>query len=322
LQPLSPETIAAVLERPVGNAVRAPRVAGHVDIKGKKAYIAEYLVLVDVGGEVTARGQAGQLLGQSISGSEATLVYRADPDIAALQALVDRAWADLGTRLQAAGVVLTEADKVLSQFGAVYPATEPASTPGAPVFLEAKVGDTSRQYLAMAPTGMKIVKRTLAGIGPGNVAARVAFPAQGVEGLSLAMAIHLSAMDATGQRQGSLQRPDGSTGPAQSPMMELAPAPNAALVHSHSDLSLVNLGEALLLAGEFGRLRPADRPHDTSGKDPLAPLLSIGRKLIGGNQNTRVDAHLDLDGPTTARLMLYLASAANQAMADVLKAAQ
>lgn len=320
LRPMSTASIEPALARPLGEPLRAPRTTGEIDLNGKQVYIAEYLLLVDVSGEVPARPRDGNLLGVPLGDGPVVLAYRAQHDIAALQALTDRAWADLQARLAAAGVVLADPATVLRDHGAVYEATDAASAPGAPVLLESKQGNTLRRYLAMAPTGMRLVPRSAAGIGLGNIAARVAYPAKRIEGLSLAMAINLSALDATGQRVASFAAPGGA--PALSPLMELAPAPSAALVHAHAQLALVNLGEALVPAAEFARLRRAPMDGPIPSNDPLKPLLSLGRRLLGDEGPQRVDALLDLDGPATARLMVFLTSAANQAIADALKAAR
>ena len=343
LQPLSPETVAAALERPIGEPIKAPRTSGEIDLKGKRIYIAEYLLLFDLSGDMPAPGQAGLLLGTPVGDVPALLAYRSAPDVAALQQITDRAWADLQLRLQQAGVALADAADTVRQHGAVYAATEPASTALAPVVMGATsggtAGQTHRRYLVMAPTGMRMVPRTLAGIGLGNIAARVAYPAAGVEGLSLAMALNFSvlaspAAEAAAPRvstfapaAGSASGPAGGSASALSPLMELAPAPAAALVHAHAQLGLVNLAEALVLAGEFGRLRAAPRAGPLADAAPpqreaLAPLLALGRRLLGAPEAPRVDALLELDGAATARLSLYALRAANQAIADALKAAR
>jgi len=323
IKPLSTATAQEAFSRPLGAATRPPQFTSSINLKGKRSYIAEYLLLIEVGGERPVKPDAGLLLGQSVSTELATLAFRAEPDIAALQALTDRAWLDLQTRLAARGVVVADAAETISRYGAVYEATEPGSVEGAPVYIEAKVGDVTRRYLVMTPTGMKMVKRTVAGIGLGNVAARLAFPAQGVEGLSLAMAINVSALDDTGQRQSSLLQADGSGGPALSPLLELAPAPGAALVHAHAQLELANLNEALMLATEFGRLRPllSGKPRRPPS-DPIGALLGLGKRLLAPDNNTRVESQLELDGPSTARLIVFATAAGNQAMAEALKAAQ
>ena len=320
LRPMSAINILAALERPVGQPVRAARTSGALELKGQQPYIAEYLLLWDLSGELPATARNGALLGTPLAPGPALLAYRSRPDVGALQALTDRAWADLQARLAAAGVVLADAQAVVRAHGAVYAATDAASTPAAPVVLESRTGDTVRRYLVLAPTGMRIVNRSAAGIGLGNPAARLAYPAHGVEGLSLAMAINLSALDTSSARVPSFASPGGL--PTLSPLLELAPAPSAALVHAHAQLALVNLGEALVPAAEFGRLRPAPLDGPIPTNDPLSPLTSLGRRLAGDATVQRVNAELDVDGPTTARLALLVTSAANQAIADALKAAQ
>ena len=326
LQPMALDNIGAALARPIGQPVHAPRTSGTLDLRGKKIYIAEYLLLFDLSGELNASGRDARLLGITVADSTAaTLIYRSAPDIAALQALTDRAWADLQARLQEAGLELADAAQITRQHGAVYPATEPASTPGAPVVMNLNAGDTHRRYLALAPSGMRLTARTVAGIGLGNIGARVVFAALGIEGLSLGMALNFSALDPVGPlRRSSYAAPTGGApgAPALSPLMELAPAPAAALVHAHTQLSLVNLGEALVLAGEFARLRPVPE-LEAAPKETLAPLLSLGRRLLGGAPPTpRVEALLELDGPATARLALFALSAANQGIVDAIKAAR
>ena len=320
LRPLTPTSIAAALERPVGLPAPAARTAGQLALKGQRIYIAEYLLLWDVSGEVPAAARDGHLLGQRLSQGSAVLRYRSQPDITALQALTDRAWADLQARLAAAGVVLDDAATVVREHGAVYPVTESASAPGAPVLLEATVGDTTRRYLMLAPTGMRLVKRSATGIGPGNPAVRQAYTLQGIEALSLAMAINLGVPDGAGQRPPGFDAPGGL--PSLSPLMELAPAPAAALVHGHALRGLVNLTEALVPTAAFGRLQRAALDGPIPSNDPLSTLLALGRQAAGERSTPRVDAQLELDGPTTARLMLFVTSAAHQAMADALKAAR
>lgn len=320
LRQMTLSNIDAALARPLGEAVPAPRTSGEIDLRGRQVYIAEYLLLIDVSGELPVKPEGGRLLGAPVSDGPALLVYSVRHDIAALQALTDHAWADLQARLLAAGVALADAATVQREQGAVYPADSPASTAAAPVLLESRQGDRLRRYLAMAPTGMRLVPRSAAGIGLGNIAARLAYPMRGIEGLSLAMAINLSALADGGVRPSGFASASGL--PALSPLMELAPAPAAALVHAHAQLALINLSEALVPATEFGRLRLAPMDGPIPSNDPLKPLRSLGRRLIGESGAQRVDALLELDGPASARLVVYLTGAANQAIAEGLKAAR
>ena len=86
--------------------------------------------------------------------------------------------------------------------------------------------------------------------------------------------------------------------------------------------AFVNLNEALIPAAPFGRVRLAPLDGPIPSNDPLKPLLNFGLRPQGDAPPRRVEALLDLDGPSTARLAVYLSSAANQAIADALKAAR
>lgn len=260
-----------------------------------------------------------QALGRPGGDQAVKLVFRARPDIAALQALVDRAWADLQARLAAAGVQPEAAAALLGGSAAVYEASAPASTAASPVLVESRHGDTLRRYLVLAPSGMGIVPRVSGGLNPGNLAARVAFATQGIAGLSLAIAVNLDGLDAAAPRRASFAAPV----PAVAPLMEVVPAPQAALVLAHGQLALVSLAEALVLAPEFGRLVAAPPDADRGPAEPLQALLDLGRKLgVAPGQAPRLDTVLELDGPATARALLYGTAAANQAIADALKAAR
>ena len=139
------------------------------------------------------------------------------------------------------------------------------------------------------------------------------------------MAINFSPLNAGGQRLSGYDDAKSASPPSRgatlSPLMALAPAPAAALVHAHARLAMVNLDDAQLLAGAFASLRPAPAPAPSAaaaGTNPLLPLLSLRRRLVSGPAVPRVDTLLELDGPASARLMLYAIAAANQAIADAL----
>ena len=320
LRPLSMVSAEPGLARLPGEPTPAPRTSGTLDLRDKQVHIAEYLLLFDLAGEQPAPLRDGRLLGMAVPEGKAQLAHRATPDIAVLQALTDHAWADLQARLQAAGVVLADPAAAVQAHGAVHAATSAGSTADAPVRLVHTQGGTTRRYLALAPTGMRLVPRTPAGIGTGDAAARATYVAKRQEALSLAMALNLSVLDTTGTRMPAFAAPGGL--PTLSPLMELAPAPAAALVHAHAQQAFVNLNEALIPAAPFGRLRLAPLDGPIPSNDPLKPLLSFGLRLQGEAPVRRVEALLDLDGPSTSRLAVYLTSAANQAIANALKAAR
>lgn len=325
LQPLNMQTIAGALERAVGEPMRAARTSGRIDLKGKRFYIAEYQLLFDQSGEVVASPADGRLFGNQIEGDQAVVAYTAQHDVAALQALTDRAWADLGARLKAAGITPAPADEITFTQGAVYEASGHATRPGSPVVVESRAGDNTRRYLAFAPSGMKIVPRGIAGMGLGNLAARVAYPSKGIEGLSMLMAVNFTGFDAAGGKKRASTFEGANELRAESPMLEIVPAPSAALVNAHAQLSLVNLTEPIVLVGEFARLRPGPRTGVLAPDSPLDLLRSFGRLIgavPGAPAGKRLDAVLEVDGPTTARFALFGISAVNQAIVDALKAAQ
>lgn len=320
LRPLSLVSAEAALARLPGDPTPAPRTSGTLDLRDKQVHIAEYLLLFDLAGEQPAPLRDGRLLGMAVPDGRAQLAHRATPDIAVLQALTDHAWADLQARLQAAGVVLADPAAVVQAHGAVHAASIAGSTADAPVQLVHTQSGTTRRYLALAPTGKRLVPRTPAGIGSGDAGVRATYLAKRQEGLSLAMALNLSVLDTTGARTPAFAAPGGL--PTLSPLMELAPAPAAALVHAHAQQAFVNLNEALVPAAPFARLRLAPLDGPIPSNDPLQPLLSFGLRLQGEAPVRRIEALLDLDGPATARLAVYLTSAANQAIANALKAAR
>jgi len=318
LQPLSSTRLADALARPLGAAVSAPRTRGTLDLKDKRFYIAEYRVLIDQAGELPVAPRDGRLLGLQLAGDSVRLSYRSQPDIAALQTLVDRGWADLLLRLAAVGVNPTTPEQIISAHGAIFEATEPGSSQAAPLTVEAKTGETTRRYLVLAPTGGKLVHQMPGGLDIGNLAARLSYPRHQVEALSLTLAVNLSALDNSSQRRSGYALAPGVE--ALSPQMELGPAPAAALVHAHAQRALVNLNEALLLAPEFGRLRLASAAEAVKPSSPLQALISLGKSMTSGQQTT-LETVLELDGPATARLLMYSLQAANQAIANTLQAA-
>ncbi len=318
LRPLDLPGIAPALARPVGAAMDSPSVSGRLDLAGKRVYIAEYQLLFEVAAQVVAATRQGRLFGRDQGAERVTLAYGSAPDIASLQALTDRAWTDLRARLDAAGVVLEPAGPVVARFGAVFEATEPASAADAPVYVTARAAGGARRYLVLAPTGMKLAARSPTGeLSSVNLAARSAYAQGRVEGLSLAMAVNLSVLDAAALRPSGF---GGDPAAAISPLMEIGPAPAAALVLAHAQRSLVNLNEALLLEGEFGRLRLADGSSTAAAPDPFAGLRRGADAAAEAPK--RVEVVLETDGPVLARMALFGISAANQAIASALREGQ
>ena len=119
LRPPGLGSIAAALARPAGQPVPAAHTESQLDLKYKCLYIAKYLLPWDVSGTVPETARDGHLLGMAVSQVSTVLAYRSQPDIVALQAPTDRAWADLQVRLAIGGVVLADAASVVGEHGAV-----------------------------------------------------------------------------------------------------------------------------------------------------------------------------------------------------------
>lgn len=323
LVPLSRASIAPVLTRTLGTNVPPLSIRGEVDLDGKSFYIAEYQVLVEVSGEFVLPAADGMAFGVPVWGERVLVQYSAQHDIAALQALVDRSWADLQKRLSDSDVQPGVAAEIIARHGAIYAADQPASTVQAPVLVESRRGDRLRRYLVFSPTGMKVIAWSATGINPGNLIARVAWPIQKVEALSLALAVNLTGLDAQAARTSTFALPAGA--PAllkpMSPFMEVRPAPGLALVQTHAVPAQVDLNEAVEMTAEFGRLRPA--PAAAAGQvDALGKLRAAGEKLVAGKSAAEpLPAVLELDGPATARLMMLGLEAANEAIAVALERA-
>ena len=347
LRPLTLTSIAPVLERAIGAPIAAPATRGQIDLHGKRFYIAEYLLLFEVGGEIAAATKNGRIFGQRQGVEQVSLAYATTPDIAALQALTDRLWADLQLRLARAGVSVTPAEQIVPEYGAVYTASEAPSAPGKPVYYEARSGESLRRYLVLAPSGMKVVPRGLTGVGVGNLSARLAYPAKGVEAVSLAIAVNTTGLDGVADRVSTFIGSDDMY--TLSPLLEVRPAPASALVHAHAQLALVNLDEALVLDGEFARIRrttydaaatiPPNEPlrllgktldnvvgslfgQSGRGRGPITGAGADGQIGTAIAERKRVPVLLELDGPALARMMLYGVSAANEAIAETLRSAQ
>jgi hypothetical protein len=328
---LSLDSIAANVQRPIGAPTAAPRTHGDLDLKGRKFYLAEYQVLVEVEGEIDMPATEGQVLGTPVDGRGARVAWKSSPDIEAIQVLVDRSWADLQARIRSAGVEVSTAKELLGVTPRVFTADLEASKPYAPVKLEVTQGRTLHRYWVFAPTGMQIVPRTVAGLNPGNVMARVTHLSQHIEGLSLGIALHLSAQDAAGPRPsafaaGALPAAVAST--AQSPWMELVSTPPVPLIDAHVQSASVRLSEALTLKPHFGRLyaapaEPAVARASRPRVNPVDAALSLGRFIgLVDEDLPRINAILELDGPGLSRGLLFGVAAANQAIVEALVAAR
>ncbi|MFN0186290.1 MAG: hypothetical protein ACKVQR_20945 [Aquabacterium sp.] len=325
LQPLSLASVAAELQQPVGGAMPQLATRGALDLAGRRFYIAEYQVLVEVSGEFPVPVVDGLVLGQPVWGDRVRLQYRATHDVAAIQALVDRSWEDLRRRLADAGVAPADPAETIARHGAILEAATQPTTADAPLLVEADAGERVRRYLVFAPSGQKVVARSPVGINLGNLAARLAFLASRVEGVSLALAVNLAGTEEIAQRKSGFARPADAPPLWRplSPQLEVRAAPGLALLATHGAQAQVTLTDAVVLDGDFARLRPsAEGTAPGAAADPLGQLRTLGGRLLGARPaDASLAAQLELDGPATARLMLAGLSAVNETIVQALRRA-
>ncbi|HYH43891.1 MAG TPA: hypothetical protein VD867_18120, partial [Burkholderiales bacterium] len=255
LTPLTLESLTSVLGEPVTPYPAGDLLSGKLDLKGKRFYLAEFRVLFDVGGKVTANTRAGYMPGRDYGATNVRVNYSVpNVDIAAFQAITDKAFEDFKARLTAAGVKLEDTDTFVRENGAVYEATEQASRPGAPVFFEKNFGHSERKYLVMAPTGTKILSRGFIGIGAGNISKRVDFSHKKLEGLSVSMAVNMAALESSGSGSAILRR--SSTAEAKE-SMSVGGAPDSLVLQGHAVGGGVTMAKALAVDGSFATFREA-----------------------------------------------------------------
>ena len=296
--------IAAVLQRAVGKPTATPSTIGFIDLRDRRVYIAEYQLLIEIGGEIDIPAGAVSLLGHRSGPKPSSLAYSSEPDIAALQALTDRAWVDLQARLRDSGVVLSSAAQIKAVYGTVYDATAPASAPGAPVVAGVRTEDGLRRYLVLSPTGMKLVRRGADSIGidSGNPGKREAYLASGVEAISLTVAVNLSGFD---PRVDPISHMVDGAGITLVPRLELRPLPGRPLLFTQAGRQQVDLDQVVVAAGGFGRIRlsPRDAQESTTSTGALRAVF-------------------EQDGPALADLLMRVFGTANQAIAAVMRLAQ
>lgn len=296
--------ITAILQREVGEPTDTPSTIGYIDLRDRRVYIAEYQLLIEIGGEIDIPGGAVSLLSHRSGPKPSSLAYNTEPDIAALQALTDRAWVDLQARLRNSGVVLSPAAQLKAVYGTVYDATAPASAPGAPVVAGVRTEDGLRRYLVLSPTGMKLMRRGADGIAidSGKPGKREAYLASGVEAISLTVAINLSGFD---PRVDPISHQLDGAGITLVPRLELRPLRGRPLLFTQAGRQQVDLDQVVVAAGEFGRIRLSPRNAEES-TTPTGALRAV----------------FEQDGPALTGLLMRVFGTANQAIAEVLRLAQ
>lgn len=317
LTPLTADSVLPSLGEPVSLLPANDLFEGKLDLKGKRFYIAEFRVLFDVGGQSSASTRGGYLPGRDYGSTRAKVNYKVpNVDVAAYQAITDKAWEDLKARLAAAGARLEDRDAFVRENGAIYEAGEEASKPGAPVFIEKNFGHSERKFLVMAPTGMKVHARGFAGLGAGNIGKRIEWSKTNLEALSISVAVNIAALESSGSGSSIFKR-ESSASAGEG--MSISMAPDTLLVQSHTNTNILRMTRALPVEGSFARFREAGG-YDTD-KDAVGRTMGILTNLagMGANKTKRTDLEVDLDGPATARLALQGLATINQAVAEHVK---
>jgi hypothetical protein len=303
--PSKPPTAAEledILKSPVaGGDLPAGAVKGNLALKGKRYYLAEYRVLFEVAGRVTANTRAAYLGGIDRGGTRVTVNYSwPAPNIALMQAITDRAYADFLQQLAAAGIQPEPADTFVRELGAVYEATLDGTRPGAEVHEEQDLGHGTRKYMVFVPTGTKMVARGFIGIGAGNIGKRIEFSKSNVEGLSFGAAINLAAQESSGTASSLFKR--GSSANASAAMEIVMPPKHAALLQGHALGQGMSLAAALPVPGQFAVLQEAGG-YDSSKDAAVRAVQVLGALTLGvaGNNSKRVDMTVEVDQAALAR---------------------
>ena len=284
---------------------------GKLTLAGKTVFLTEYRVLFDMSGEVNANTRGGYLLGTDYGSTRATVTYKVpEPDIAALQAITDRAYADFKDRLAAAGLTVQTTEP---EGGGIYTATEAGSAPGAPVWVDQNLGRVKRRLLVLTPTGTKFISRGFAGIGAGNIGKRVEWGGKNWEALSVTQTINIAELETSGSGSSIFRR--GSSAEASS-SLTVGLSPGDFLVQSHMGSGLIRMSEPLPVPGAFANFRTV-KTFD-SDKDATSRVVGTLQNLMGqgANKVLKVEKEVDVDGPALARLSYQGLASINQAVAS------
>ncbi len=309
--------IQAALQAPVTLLDASSAIKGTAAFKGKRYYISEYRVMVEQGGSVTASTRAAYFGGTDYGATRMTVNYQAPQlDVAALQAVVDKAYADFVARMEAAGAKPESPEAITREFGIVYEASLDATRPGAPVTDETDLGYGKRRFLVFAPTGMKLNPRGFAGLGAGNISSRISYTKANVEAISVVLAVHLAAQESSGSGSSMFRR--GSSANA-SAAMEVGSAQRMALLQSHAHSHSLQAGTMLAVPGQFATLRESGG-YDTRQDAAVQGIQALGRMMgQAGNQSRRVEMTLDVDTAAMSRMALQGLVSMNQGIAAAIR---
>jgi hypothetical protein len=309
----TPAEIQAILQAPPAPLDAPGIVKGTATLKGKRFYIAEYRVLFEVEGKVTANTRAAYFGGTNYGATRVSVNYKVpQPNIGLLQAITDRGYADFLARLEAAGAKPEATESFVRENGAIYESTADATRMGAEVYEEVDLGYGKRKYLVFVPTGTKMVARSFIGLGAGNIGKRIDFTKGNLEGVSVGMVVNLAAQESSGGGSSLFKR--GSNANA-SAAMEVATAPKQlGVLQTHAHTHTVSMPAPLPVPGQFANLREVGG-YDTQ-KDALVKGIQILGALtmgVAANSSKTVDMVIDVDQAALARQAMQGVAAVNQA---------
>jgi hypothetical protein len=311
------EPVPAAADAPIAEA--SPQLNGHAALKGKRFYLAEYRVLFEVGGSVSANTRAAYFLGRDYGGTRVSVNYQLPrPNVELFQAITDKAYADFLAKLEAAGLKPEPAEAFTREHGAVYESTADGSKPGAEVIEEVDLGYGKRRYLVMTPGGTRAVARGFIGLGAGNIGKRIDFSKANLEGVSVGMVVNLAAQESSGGGSSMFRR--GSSANASAAMEITTPPKMGGVLQTHARGEVISLATPLPVPGQFAMLRETGG-YDTT-KDPAMVALNIvGRLALGvaGNNSKKVDMALDVDEAALAQQALKGLAAVNQGVTAALQ---
>lgn len=325
--PAAPAATPAAATPPAA-AVPAPAVPagldatsllkGDVKVRDKRFYIAEYRVLFEMSGRVSANTRAAYFGGRDYGATSVSVNYQVPKhDLGLLQAVTDRAFADFVARLEAAGMKPEPAEGFMKEHGAVYESSVEPSKPGAEVFEEVDLGYGKRKYLVLAPTGTRTVARSFVGLGAGNISKRIEFSKGNMEAISVNIAVNLAAQESSGGGSSMFKR--GSNANA-SAAMEIANTRGMGVVQAHANGGAMIMNTPLAVPGDFATLREVGG-YDTQKDAAVTAINLLGRMAFGvaGKNSKRVDMQLDVDSSALAKQSLQGLMAVNHAAVSNLK---
>ena len=303
---------SAQVPAPEASLDAGPLLKGGAALKGKRFYIAEYRVMFEVSGNVSASTRAAYFGGRDYGATRVSVNYQLpQPDLQLFQSVTDQAYADFLARLEAAGLKPEPTEAFVRDNGAVYESVVEGSKPGAEVYQEVDLGYGKRKYLVMAPTGTRMVARGIIRLGAGNISKRIDFSKGAMEGVSFGVAVNLAAQESSGGGSSMFKR--GSSADA-SAAMEVSSTHGMGLLQTHARSEVVSLTGALAVPGQFATMKETGG-YDTQ-KDPLVVGINmLGRLTMGlaGNNSKRVDMVLEADTAALARQSLQGITALNKA---------